>query len=125
MGPPFCEVGECEVRAGTNAGAPERNAERACCGGVVGGERLCRDDAAVLHVTDEDFYSRGKTRDEAAKVLEFTTNTSTEAVVDKDGHLSAAGRDRSDARERSYLIVDLETNVACGEGGWGLGVDCY
>ena len=86
---------------------------------------MCGDDAAVLHVADEDLDSGRKICDEAAKIVELTTDTGAEAIVDEDGDLGSAGRDRGDAGERSWLVVDFEGNVVCGESGWGLGVDCY
>ena len=115
-GPVLYEVGEAEVGAGAGAGDSDGKAKASCGSGAVGGESGelgAWDDAAVLHVADEDFGSVGESGDEGAQGVEFAANAGAEAVVDEEGDLGAVGRDGGEVEELGETIVHFDGDVFC------------
>ncbi len=78
-------------------------------GDVAGG-----DDAAVLHVADEDLGALREAGEEGAKVIQLAADAGAEAVVDEEGDLGAVGRDGSEVEEIGCAVVDLDGDVFCG-----------
>ena len=63
------------------------------------GDVVGRDDAAVLHVADEDLGSLGQAGDEGAEIVQLAADAGAEAVVDEEGDLGAVGRDGGEVEE--------------------------
>jgi hypothetical protein len=82
IGWPFLnEVGEAEVWAGADSCCSLWNAKRLRCCGVVGGEVLGRDDAAVLHVADENFSAGAEVLDKAMSMATCAPVAGTTAML--------------------------------------------
>ena len=124
-GPLLDEGGQGEVRAAVGSGDAHGEADLGSGSGVVGGEALLGDDAAILHVADEDLGAGTELQDPLLDVLKLDAEGGAEAVVDEDGNLDVGGEDRGELGDGGGLAVDLGGDVggSGSEGGFGVDAD--